>query len=79
MGGYGPLKIAMLYGDVFTCVYALSPGLLAFVKEFEPDSDFYKQLGAIKSKDALDKTYYPGPLLNAPERGRLTQTNRHSI
>ncbi|WP_018615290.1 alpha/beta hydrolase [Segetibacter koreensis] len=59
MGGYGALKIAMLYPDVFSCVYALSPGLLAFVKEFGPNSDSYKQLAAIKTKADLDKSYYP--------------------
>jgi S-formylglutathione hydrolase FrmB len=59
MGGYGALKIAMLYPDVFSSVYAMSPGLLAFVKEFGPNSDSYKQLAAIKTKDELDKTYYP--------------------
>lgn len=59
MGGYGVLKLAMLYPDVFSCVYALSPGLLAFVKEFGPNSDSYKQLAAIRTKDELDKTYYP--------------------
>jgi S-formylglutathione hydrolase FrmB len=59
MGGYGALKLAMLYPDVFTSVYALSPGLLAFVKEFGPNSDSYKQLAAITTKEELDKTYYP--------------------
>ena len=59
MGGYGVLKIAMLYPDVFSCAYAMSPGLLAFVKEFGPNSDSYKQLAAIKTKEELDKTYYP--------------------
>ena len=59
MGGYGALKIAMLYPDVFSCVYALSPGLLAFVKEFGPNSDSFKQLASITTKEALDKTYYP--------------------
>jgi len=59
MGGYGALKIAMLYPDVFSCVYALSPGLLAFVKEFGPNSDSFKQLAAIRTKEELDKTYYP--------------------
>ena len=29
MGGYGVLKIAMMYPDVFSCAYAMSPGLLA--------------------------------------------------
>lgn len=59
MGGYGALKIAMLYPDVFSSTYALSPGLLAFVKEFGPNSDSFKQLAAIKTKEELDKTYYP--------------------
>lgn len=59
MGGYGALKIAMLYPDIFSSVYAMSPGLLAFVKEFGPNSDSYKQLAAIKTKEELDKTYYP--------------------
>ncbi len=59
MGGYGAIKIAMLYPDVFNCVYALSPGLLAFVKEFGPNSDSYKQLAVIKTKAELDKSYYP--------------------
>ncbi len=59
MGGYGVLKIAMLYPDVFSSAYALSPGLLAFVKEFGPNSDSYKQLARVKTKDELDKTYYP--------------------
>lgn len=59
MGGYGALKIAMMYPGVFNCVYALSPGLLAFVKEFGPNSDSYKQLAAVKTKEELDKTYYP--------------------
>jgi S-formylglutathione hydrolase FrmB len=29
MGGHGALKLAMLFPQVFTCVYALSPGGLA--------------------------------------------------
>jgi len=59
MGGYGALKIAMLYPEVFSSVYALSPGLLAFVKEFGPNSDSFRQLATISTKEALDKTYYP--------------------
>lgn len=63
MGGYGALKIAMLYPETFSVVYALSPGLLAFVKEFGPNSDSYKQLGNITSIDDLNKTYYPKVLV----------------
>lgn len=63
MGGYGALKIAMLFPDVFSSVYALSPGLLAFVKEFGPNSDSFKELSKIKTVDELKKTYYPKVLI----------------
>jgi S-formylglutathione hydrolase FrmB len=63
MGGYGALKLAMLYPETFSVVYALSPGLLAFVKEFGPNSDSFKQLGGIKTIDDLNKTYYPKVLV----------------
>lgn len=63
MGGYGALKLAMQYPDVFSCVYALSPGLLAFVKEFGPGSDSFKQLQQVNSQEALKKTYYPRVLV----------------
>ena len=50
MGGYGVFKIGMLYPDVFSCVYAMSPGLLAFVKEFGPNSNSYKHWLPSKQK-----------------------------
>jgi enterochelin esterase-like enzyme len=59
MGGYGAIKLGMLYPDVFSCVYALSPGLLAFVKEFGPSSNSFKELAKIKTHEELKKTYYP--------------------
>jgi S-formylglutathione hydrolase FrmB len=63
MGGYGAIKIGMLFPDVFSSVYALSPGLLAFVKEFGPNSDSFKELGKIKTQEELKKTYYPKVLV----------------
>jgi S-formylglutathione hydrolase FrmB len=63
MGGYGAIKIGMLFPDVFSSVYALSPGLLAFVKEFGPNSDSYKELSNIKTQEELKKTYYPKVLV----------------
>lgn len=63
MGGYGAIKTAMLFPDVFSSVYALSPGLLAFVKEFGPNSDSYKELSRIKTQEELKKTYYPKVLV----------------
>lgn len=63
MGGYGAIKTAMLFPEVFSSVYALSPGLLAFVKEFGPNSDSYKELSKIKTQEDLKKTYYPKVLV----------------
>lgn len=63
MGGYGALKISMLYPDVFSSVYALSPGLLAFVKEFGPNGGSFKELARISSIEQLKKSYYPKVLV----------------
>ena len=65
MGGYGAIKLAMLFPEVFSSVYALSPGLLALVKEFGPNSDSYKQLALIKSKEELKKAYFPKTIVAA--------------
>jgi len=62
MGGYGAFKIAMLHPEVFSSVYALSPGLLAFVKEFGPGNS-YREAQSIKTHDELNKTYYPKVLV----------------
>lgn len=63
MGGYGAIKMAMEFPDVFSSLYALSPGLLAFVKEFGPNSPSFRDLQQIKSYEALQKTYYPRVLV----------------
>lgn len=63
MGGYGAIKNGMLYPEVFSVVYGMSPGLMAFVKEFGPNSNSFKELDRIKTKEELDKTYYPKVLV----------------
>jgi len=63
MGGYGAIKMGMLFPDVFSSVYALSPGLMAFVKEFGPNSDSFKELSKVKTQEDLKKTYYPKVLV----------------
>lgn len=63
MGGYGAFKIGMLHPEVFSSVYALSPGLLAFVKEFGANSPAYKEVASIKTQEELKKTYYPKVLI----------------
>lgn len=63
MGGYGAFKIGMLHPEVFSSIYALSPGLLAMVKEFGPNSNSYKEVQSIKTQEELKKTYYPKVLV----------------
>lgn len=63
MGGYGAIKIGMMYPEVFSAVYAMSPGLLMMVKEFGANSDSYKELAKIKTIEELKKTYYPKVLV----------------
>ncbi len=58
MGGYGALKIAMHYPEIFSSVYALSPGALAIVREYGPNSNTYKELSTIKTVEGLSKTYF---------------------
>ena len=75
MGGHGALKLGMLFPDVFSCVYALSPGGLALVKEFGPNSDSYKQLAGIQTKDDLDKTYFPRVIVDMARTWSPNPTN----
>jgi len=63
MGGYGAFKIGMLHPEVFSSVYAMSPGLLAMVKEFGPNSTSFRELQNIKTQEALKRTYYPKVLV----------------
>ncbi|MBB3840144.1 enterochelin esterase-like enzyme [Runella defluvii] len=63
MGGYGAFKIGMLHPEVFSSIYALSPGLLAMVKEFGPNSPSFKEVQNVKTQEDLKKTYYPKVLV----------------
>lgn len=59
MGGYGALKIAMHHPDIFSSVYALSPGALTIVAEYGPNSTTYRELARVKTVEELSKTYFP--------------------
>lgn len=63
MGGYGAFSIGMHHPEVFSSIYALSPGLLAMVKEFGPNSSSFKDLQKIKTVEELKTTYYPKVLV----------------
>lgn len=58
MGGYGALKLAMHHPEIFSSVYALSPGALAIVREYGPNSNTYKELATIKTEEELSKAYF---------------------
>lgn len=58
MGGYGALKIAMHYPNVFNTVYAISPGALTIVSEYGPNSNTFKELSTIDTIEGLKKTYF---------------------
>ena len=58
MGGYGALLLAMKHPDVFSTVYALSPGALAIVREYGPNSDTYRSLASVTSMEELAQTYF---------------------
>lgn len=59
MGGYGALKIAMNHPEIFSSVYALSPGALTIVREYGPNSSTYKELADIKTTEELARSYFP--------------------
>ena len=58
MGGYGALKIAMNHPEIFSCVYALSPGALTIVSEYGPNSNTYRDLSRIKTVEELNRNYF---------------------
>ena len=58
MGGYGALKIAMHHPEIFSSVYALSPGALTIVREYGPNSPTFLEMSGIHSWEALGNTYF---------------------
>ena len=58
MGGYGALKLAMCHPDIFSSVYALSPGALTIVREYGPNSNTYRELANISTQEELNRTYF---------------------
>jgi enterochelin esterase-like enzyme len=63
MGGYGAIKLGLLHPDIYSTVYGLSPGLMAFVKEFGPNSTSFQDLQKMTTMDELRRSYYPKVLV----------------
>lgn len=57
MGGHGALKLGMLFPDVFSSVYALSPYVLGLEKDYGVEGKAYKQAQVIESRDTLITGY----------------------
>jgi S-formylglutathione hydrolase FrmB len=55
MGGYGAIKIGMQFSNVFSSIYAMSPGFLGYVKELGPSSNAYKEAQQIQTREELIK------------------------
>jgi pimeloyl-ACP methyl ester carboxylesterase len=60
MGGYGAIKLGMHHPDIFSTVYALSPGVLTIVREYGPNSSTYRELSSIKTEEQLAGNYFAG-------------------
>lgn len=58
MGGYGALKLAMHHPEIFSSVYALSPGALTVVREYGPNSSTYRELSRIETQEELSQSYF---------------------
>ena len=57
MGGFGAIKLGMLYPEVFSSIYALSPAFLGLKKEIGPESDIYSRINKISTKKELFNGY----------------------
>lgn len=58
MGGNGSIKIAMLYSDVFSAVYALSPARLNWGEGLTANSPHYKAVQSAKNFQELEKNFF---------------------
>jgi S-formylglutathione hydrolase FrmB len=55
MGGNGALKIGMLFSDVFSSVYAMSPAVLNWSNDFTIKNSGFKRLSKLKSEHDILK------------------------
>ena len=52
--------MAIHHPDRFSSVYALSPGALAIVREYGPNSSTYRELSSIRTEEQLSGNYFAG-------------------
>lgn len=57
MGGQGAIKMGMLFPEVFSSVYALSPGTLGIAKEFGIKGAAYRRIQELKKREEVVTGY----------------------
>jgi S-formylglutathione hydrolase FrmB len=64
-GGGGAIKLGMLFPNVFSSVYALSPSVLGLTKELGPDGIGFKKIQFFKSREQLisDDDFFPNAMI----------------
>ncbi len=75
MGGFGTLKIAMLFPDVFSSIYALSPAMLGLYKDYGIKSDAFKRVQQIKTREELIEGWNEFPANAMVALGRAISPN----
>jgi enterochelin esterase-like enzyme len=68
MGGSGTIKIGMLYPDVFSCAYAMSPGLLTLYGDYGASNQGFKDAQELQTREELFKNSFDGTLMVAMGR-----------
>lgn len=66
MGGNGALKLAMLFAERFSAVYAMSPGGLHFADDFRLSNPAFKKVSQQKNMDSLRTAVPPSDFENFP-------------
>lgn len=56
MGGSGAIKLGMLFPDIFSVVYGISPAPLAFVGEYGANFEGWRRVQEIKTREELIDT-----------------------
>lgn len=57
MGGYGAIKMGMLYPETFSCVYAMSPAMLTLVGDYGARGVGFKRAQEIQNREDLLKEF----------------------
>ena len=63
MGGYGTIKMGMLYPEVFSCAYAMSPAMLTLHGNYGARGEGFKRAQEIQTREELLKEFPPNAMI----------------